>query len=143
MGLTPLSSTTKPPRFSPTSMHTTTKTRYTLSKTFLRKSATTALHASASSAAPSLRPEARIAKMPTTDKARYYLEQSVPQLQELLRKEIFTNQEIKSITKKRSDFEHTINARGHHATDYATYASYEINLASLIAKRSKRLKIKH
>jgi U3 small nucleolar RNA-associated protein 6 len=78
----------------------------------------------------------------TSDKARHYLEQSVPQLQELLRKEVFSPQEIKSITRKRSEYEHTINARGHSPSDYASYAAYEINLASLIKKRTTRLKVK-
>jgi U3 small nucleolar RNA-associated protein 6 len=78
----------------------------------------------------------------TSDKAQYYLEQSVPQLQELLRKEIFTPAEIKSITRKRSDYEHTINARGQTPNDYASYATYEINLAALIKKRTQRLKVK-
>jgi U3 small nucleolar RNA-associated protein 6 len=77
-----------------------------------------------------------------SDKAQHYLERSVPQLQELLRKEVFTPTEIKSITRKRSDYEHTINARGQTAADYASYAAYEINLASLIKKRTTRLKVK-
>ena len=77
-----------------------------------------------------------------SDKARANLESSIPQLQELARKEIFTPPEIKSITRKRSDYEHTINARGHTASDYASYATYEQNLASLIAKRCKRLNVK-
>lgn len=78
----------------------------------------------------------------TSDKARYYLEQQVPQLQELLRKEVFTEPEIKSIARKRSDFEHTINARGQTPGDYASYAAYEINLSSLTRKRTARLKVK-
>ncbi|KIW02845.1 uncharacterized protein PV09_05901 [Verruconis gallopava] len=81
--------------------------------------------------------------MGAADKARDYLEQSVPQLQELLRKGVFTEPEIKSIARKRSSYEHTINARGHSAAhDYASYAAYEINLASLIKKRTARLKVK-
>jgi U3 small nucleolar RNA-associated protein 6 len=78
----------------------------------------------------------------TSDKARYYLEQQVPQLQELVRKEVFTEAEVKSIARKRSDYEHTINARGQTPTDYASYATYEINLASLIKKRTTRLNVK-
>ena len=74
-----------------------------------------------------------------SDKARWYLEQSVPELQELERKQIFSRPEITSITKKRSDFEHKINARGSHPSDYARYAEYEMNLDTLRRKRSRRL----
>ena len=47
-----------------------------------------------------------------SDKARFYLEQQVPELQEYERKQIFTRDEIAAIAKKRSDFEHILNARG-------------------------------
>ncbi|KAL9615541.1 MAG: hypothetical protein Q9167_000054 [Letrouitia subvulpina] len=74
-----------------------------------------------------------------SDKARFYLEQSVPELQELLRKQIFSKNEISSIARKRSEFEHRINARG---PDYARYVEYEMNLENLRRKRVKRLGIK-
>ncbi|MCJ1307745.1 U3 snoRNP protein [Agyrium rufum] len=77
-----------------------------------------------------------------SDKARFFLEQSVPELQELERKKIFSKVEISSINKKRSDFEHKINSRGSSPADYARYAEYEINLESLRKKRTKRLGIK-
>ncbi|KAL8953608.1 MAG: hypothetical protein Q9222_000534 [Ikaeria aurantiellina] len=76
------------------------------------------------------------------DKARFYLEQSVPELQELLRKKIFTRDEINSIAKKRSGFEHKLNARGSTVSDYARYAEYEMNLDTLRRTRAKRLGIK-
>lgn len=50
--------------------------------------------------------------------------------------------EIASIMRKRSEFEHRINARGPSAADYARYAEYEMNLESLRRKRIKRLGIK-
>lgn len=77
-----------------------------------------------------------------SDKARYYLEQYVPELQEYERKQIFTRDEISAIAAKRSDFEHTLNARGSKPGDYAKYAQYEMNLDSLRKKRSKRLGVK-
>lgn len=46
------------------------------------------------------------------------------------------------IAKKRSDFEHKLNARGSQPLDYARYAEYEMNLESLRKKRVKRLGIK-
>ena len=77
-----------------------------------------------------------------SDKARFFQEQSVPELQEFARKKIFTKEEIASITRKRSDFEHILNARGSKPQDYARYAEYEMNLESLRRKRVKRLGIK-
>ncbi|KAL4820773.1 U3 small nucleolar RNA-associated protein 6-domain-containing protein [Aspergillus spinulosporus] len=78
----------------------------------------------------------------TADKARFYLEQSVPELREYERKKIFSKDEITSIIKKRSDFEHKINARGAQPADFVRYAEYEMNLDSLRRKRVKRLGIK-
>lgn len=93
-----------------------------------------------------------------SDKARFYLEQSVPELREWERKEIFRivrtaaqtaclylmsiKDEIKAIASKRSDFEHLLNARGSQPADYARYAEYEMNVDSLRRKRVKRLGIK-
>ncbi|KAG8529245.1 uncharacterized protein KY384_005880 [Bacidia gigantensis] len=77
-----------------------------------------------------------------SDKARFYLEQSVPELQELERKKIFTKPEITSIARKRSDYEHKLSARGSHRSDYIRYIEYEMNLESLRKKRVKRLGVK-
>lgn len=77
-----------------------------------------------------------------SDKARFYLEQSVPELKEDERKKIFTTDEITAIAKKRSEFEHKINARGSAPTDYTRYAEFEINVDALRRKRVKRLNIK-
>lgn len=77
------------------------------------------------------------------DKARFYLEQSVPELREWERKNVFSKEEISSIARKRSDFEHLLNGRGEaSAADYARYASYELNLDALRKKREKRLQVK-
>ncbi|KAK5082082.1 U3 snoRNP protein [Lithohypha guttulata] len=78
----------------------------------------------------------------TADKARYFLEQSVPELKELERKKIFTPTEITAIARKRSDFEHKVNARGSSPTDFAQYAEFEINVDQLRKKRVKRLGIR-
>ncbi|KAJ5174701.1 U3 small nucleolar RNA-associated protein 6 [Penicillium canariense] len=74
-----------------------------------------------------------------TDKARFFLEKSVPELKEYERKKLFTKDEITSIVKKRSDFEHKINARGAASVDFVRYAEYEMNLETLRKKRVKRL----
>jgi U3 small nucleolar RNA-associated protein 6 len=94
-----------------------------------------------------------------SDKARFYLEQSIPELKEYERKKIFSSvcaptttltleetnssqDEIASIARKRSDFEHKLNARGAQPSDYARYAEFEINVDSLRRKRVKGLRIK-
>ena len=77
-----------------------------------------------------------------SDKARFYLEQYVPELQEYARKELFTPDEITAISRKRSDFEHVLNARGSKPSDYAKYAVYEMNLSTLVKKRCKRMGVK-
>lgn len=78
-----------------------------------------------------------------SDKARFYMEQSVPELQEFSRKGIFSAGEITAIAQKRSEFEHLINMPGAATpADYARYATYEMNLDSLRKARSKRLGVK-
>ncbi|KAH7085921.1 U3 small nucleolar RNA-associated protein 6-domain-containing protein [Paraphoma chrysanthemicola] len=78
-----------------------------------------------------------------SDKARFYLEQSATELNELERKKIFTREEITSIAKKRSDFEHIINARGSHPSDYLRYIEFEKNVDALRRKRIKRLGVRY
>ena len=46
------------------------------------------------------------------------------------------------MARKRSDFEHKLNARGSQPSDYARYAEYEMNLESLRRKRIRRLGVK-
>lgn len=94
-----------------------------------------------------------------TDKARFFLEQSVPELKEYEKKKIFNKvgfvrwlefkvlgerttddiqEEITAIVKKRSDFEHKLNARGAQPVDFVRYAQYEMNLDLLRRKRVRR-----
>ncbi|QIX00437.1 hypothetical protein AMS68_005954 [Peltaster fructicola] len=80
--------------------------------------------------------------MAAADKARFYLERTVPDLQELARKEVFSASEITAIVKKRSDFEHTLNGSGSKPHDYVRYAAYEMNLDALRKKRCQRLGVK-
>lgn len=51
-------------------------------------------------------------------------------------------EQISAITKKRSEFEHRVNATGSTPADFARYATYEMNLESLRRKRVARLGIK-
>src|SRR3954454_5830774 len=94
-----------------------------------------------------------------SDKARFYLEQSVPELKGYERKGIFTTvrcgnfllclpqlnnvqPEVTSIARKRSDFEHKLNARGSSPSDYIRYAEFETNVDALRRKRVRRLSLK-
>lgn len=54
----------------------------------------------------------------------------------------YLQDEIASIAKKRSDFEHKLNARGSYPSDYARYAEYEMNLETLRRKRVRRMGVK-
>ncbi|KAK4898125.1 U3 snoRNP protein [Elasticomyces elasticus] len=80
--------------------------------------------------------------MSAVDKARFFLERTAPLLNTYARKNILSPAEITSITQKRSAFEHTIAARGSTPAIYARYADFEINLATLIKQRVRRLKVK-
>ncbi|WYZ43169.1 hypothetical protein EsH8_VI_000868 [Colletotrichum jinshuiense] len=81
--------------------------------------------------------------MAVAEKARFYLERSVPQLREWEEKEIFTKDEIRTIVQKRSDFEHRILAPRSNPDDFSAYAKWEQSLETLRAKRCKRMKIGH
>ncbi|KAF1956538.1 hypothetical protein CC80DRAFT_504376 [Byssothecium circinans] len=78
-----------------------------------------------------------------SDKARFYLEHSAAELNELERKQIFTREEISSIAKKRSDFEHILNARGSKPSDYMRYVEFEQNVDALRRKRIKRMGVRY
>jgi U3 small nucleolar RNA-associated protein 6 len=51
--------------------------------------------------------------------------------------------EIASIIRKRSDFEHKLNARGAKPSDFVRYIEFETNFESLRSKRAKRLGLKN
>jgi U3 small nucleolar RNA-associated protein 6 len=76
------------------------------------------------------------------EKARYFLEQSVPQLREFESLSIFSPTEINSLVKKRSDFEHLVLSPGSKAVDWLAYVRWEKGLESLRAKRCKRLQVR-
>lgn len=72
-------------------------------------------------------------------KIRYYLEQSVPELDDLKKKGLFDQKEITMIMRRRTDFEHRIQGRGSKSRDFLQYSEFEINLEKLRAKRYSRL----
>lgn len=77
-----------------------------------------------------------------SDKANFFLEQSVPQLREFESLSIFSKPEITSMVKKRSDYEHVVLSPGSLPSDYAGYIKWERSLEALRAKRCKRLQIR-
>lgn len=76
------------------------------------------------------------------EKARFYLERAVPQLREFEAKGIFTADEIRSLVRKRTDFEHLVLSPGNKPSDWLNYAAWEKSLEKLRAKRCRRLQIR-
>ncbi|CAN6601789.1 U3 small nucleolar RNA-associated protein 6 [Trichomonascus vanleenenianus] len=74
-----------------------------------------------------------------SEKVRFFLEQSVAELEDLQKKEIFTRQEISIIMRRRTDFENRINGRTAKSRDFLKYAEYEMNVEALRKKRAHRL----
>ncbi|EPX72900.1 U3 snoRNP-associated protein Utp6 [Schizosaccharomyces octosporus yFS286] len=76
------------------------------------------------------------------EKVQYYLERSVPELEDLLEKKIFNQEEINSIVKSRREYEGKLSRRQVKLTDFLSYIQYEMTLEALRKKRHKRLQIK-
>ncbi|UNI17490.1 U3 snoRNP protein [Purpureocillium takamizusanense] len=77
------------------------------------------------------------------EKARFYLERSVPQLREWEDKGVFSKDEIRNIVQKRNDYEHRVLSPGNKPAEWSSYAKWEQSLEALKSKRCKRLKIRH
>lgn len=71
---------------------------------------------------------------------RYYMEQTVPELEDLQKKGLFDAREITMIMRRRTDFEHRIQGRGAKPRDFLKYAEFEISLEKLRIKRRTRLR---
>lgn len=76
-----------------------------------------------------------------SDKARFYLEQSVPELQDLEKKGLFTKKEVKMIMRRWTEFEHRIMSRGSTPDDYLYYVRFEKNLEKLRKLRYQRMRL--
>ncbi|KAI8082717.1 U3 small nucleolar RNA-associated protein 6-domain-containing protein [Halteromyces radiatus] len=75
------------------------------------------------------------------DTVQYYMERMVPELEELEKKGYFSDVEIKSIVKKRTNFEYAMNRRIAKKIDFLRSIEYEINLEALRKKRKKRITV--
>ncbi|KAI1344359.1 U3 small nucleolar RNA-associated protein 6-domain-containing protein [Xylariaceae sp. FL0016] len=76
------------------------------------------------------------------EKARFYLERAVPQLREFESKAIFSPDEIRSLVRKRTDYEHLVLSPGNKPTDWINYVAWEKSLEALRAKRCRRLEVR-
>ncbi|KAI1453672.1 U3 small nucleolar RNA-associated protein 6-domain-containing protein [Annulohypoxylon moriforme] len=76
------------------------------------------------------------------EKARFYLERAVPQLREFESKGIFDADEIRSLVRKRTDFEHLVLSPGNKPSDWLNYTAWEKSLEALRTKRCRRLQIR-
>ena len=81
-----------------------------------------------------------ITKKKMSDKARYALEKSIPELEDLEKRGLFQRKEINMIVRRRTDFEHRISGRGSKPKDYLLYIKFEKTLDKLRKKRIQRLK---
>ncbi|KAI8641014.1 U3 small nucleolar RNA-associated protein 6-domain-containing protein [Parasitella parasitica] len=75
------------------------------------------------------------------ESVQYYLERMIPELEELEKKNIFSAVEIKSIIKKRTNFEYALQRRIKQKIDFLRAIEYEINLEDLRKKRVARMGI--
>ncbi|CDO92083.1 unnamed protein product [Kluyveromyces dobzhanskii CBS 2104] len=74
-----------------------------------------------------------------SSRTRYYLEQCIPEVDDLVQKKLFTKNEVNKVMKKRTDFEHRLSSRGSSISDYIRYIEYEKNVDALRVKRVKRI----
>lgn len=76
-------------------------------------------------------------------KVRFFLEKSIPELEDLQKKGVFTKSEITMLMRKRTDFEQRITGRGARPRDFLKYVEWEKNVERLRLKRLERLHIEH
>ena len=77
-----------------------------------------------------------------SETVRFFLESRVPELEDLFKKGLFSQEEIKEIVAKRTKFEHKIKRRGCLLDDFLAYIRYETDLEALRKERAALLKIK-
>ncbi|SNX85125.1 related to UTP6 - U3 snoRNP protein [Melanopsichium pennsylvanicum] len=73
------------------------------------------------------------------ERVQYQLERSVPQLQLLDENNVFSKEQLRSITTQRQAFEGRLLRRGPDKNDFLRYADFERNLADLINVKANRI----
>ncbi|RKP26415.1 U3 small nucleolar RNA-associated protein 6-domain-containing protein [Syncephalis pseudoplumigaleata] len=76
------------------------------------------------------------------DVIQRYLEDMVPELEDLEERNVISKSERVSIIKRRTRFEYAIKRRQPHKLDFLRYIEYEDNLDKLIRERRSRLELK-
>eukprot|EP01104_Vermistella_antarctica_P009119 TRINITY_DN2325_c0_g1_i1.p1 TRINITY_DN2325_c0_g1~~TRINITY_DN2325_c0_g1_i1.p1 ORF type:complete len:626 (+),score=166.27 TRINITY_DN2325_c0_g1_i1:322-2199(+) len=76
------------------------------------------------------------------DAVQQLMEDMVPEIEDLQKREIFSQPEVRSIVKRRRQYEYTIKRRRPELKDFIRYAKYEMQLDRLRRKRKKRLGVK-
>jgi len=73
------------------------------------------------------------------DAVERLMEDMLPELEDLVKRELFTNDEIRSTIQKRRNFEYTLKRRQLERVDYLRYIQFEIRFDLLRRKRKKRM----
>jgi len=71
------------------------------------------------------------------------LEEMLPEMEQMQRVQLFSEQEIKIIIKKRRDYEYKLQKRTKNKGDYLKYIQYEIDLLSLLRLRRQKIGYHH
>ncbi|KAJ3222156.1 U3 snoRNP protein [Clydaea vesicula] len=74
-----------------------------------------------------------------SESVHFYLEQMLPELEDLQERGIFNRVEVKQIVKARTNFEYAVHRRTQLKSDYLKYIQHEVNVEQLRRKRKLRL----
>ncbi|KAJ3349264.1 U3 snoRNP protein [Allomyces javanicus] len=77
------------------------------------------------------------------DGVQLQLEAMVAELRDAQRKKLFTEVEVKSIVKQRTNFEYALRRRGANKADFIKYIDYEWNLEKIRRKRVSRMGLRY
>ncbi|CAG9460746.1 unnamed protein product [Pedinophyceae sp. YPF-701] len=72
------------------------------------------------------------------DTVRYIMEEMTPELEDLVKRRFFTTEEVKSIARKRMDFEYNLKRRAALREDFVRYIDHERKLEELRKLRRKQ-----
>ncbi|WIA28100.1 hypothetical protein OEZ86_010682 [Tetradesmus obliquus] len=73
------------------------------------------------------------------DTVRYMMEEMIPELEDMVKQQYFSKQEVKQIVKRRQDFEYLLKRRSVLKEDFLRYIEYESKLEELRQHRRKGL----
>ena len=82
----------------------------------------------------------KVSRIPTYQIKSTNFFQSLPEIQDLVDQELFTQPEVKAILRQRSQYEHALLNKRAKKIEFLNYIRYEMNLEALRQKRKKRQK---